>query len=312
MRAAGLACRAAGAGLERLVFRRIGGDRQLRGPPTMRRGASGGAIAVTDERHRRRSDRAHRRPYGPAERHASALSPCAAGAAVRECHVRSRRAGRRHGRACRAPLPAHPGCGRYRCSHMIDIRRLLRAQAAGIRVRPHVFDAEQKIGEAALDSFQMAEAGSRRRRASPPVGRCDPRGDRRRSSGLGACCSWSILSASDFDQRFQPRRYSAAVCARSASVSASTAMRCSRWLNASPVSREVCSILSCSDSTSLQSATALRRGLRALGQHVREHGNAVSRWLTPGRRLRPAMASILSPSACTSAASARTVSSEAI
>ena len=42
---------------------------------------------------------------------------------------------------------------------IVDVRRVLRAQSAGVRIRPHVFEVDQQIGQAALDSFQMAEPG---------------------------------------------------------------------------------------------------------------------------------------------------------
>ena len=38
-----------------------------------------------------------------------------------------------------------------------DPRRILRAQFAGARVLPHVFEVNQKIGQSAFDPFQMAE-----------------------------------------------------------------------------------------------------------------------------------------------------------
>ena len=113
-----------GAGLERLIGRQIGIDRQLGGrrqaPGRGRRrsakrwppAAVAPALAL-QRRARSLTMRTATLPTGWLSA-AVAIGRDYAGAPRREYPFRSWPDGRRHGRACRAPLRAHPGCGRYR------------------------------------------------------------------------------------------------------------------------------------------------------------------------------------------------------
>ncbi len=154
----GLQMRRAGAGLERLVVRQIGIRWQMGG----RRHAP---LRRRRDRHGRSRFRRHRRRN-------------ARGVLDEGRRLRGRPA---LGRARRAYLVAKFVFDRgqpfddvaERAVHrierilrardtefdVVDARRLLLAQAACARIRPHLFEVDQKVGDTALDPFQMAEPG---------------------------------------------------------------------------------------------------------------------------------------------------------